>query len=272
MPVNKDASGRRWVAVEAEVPGTPEQVWKAIATGPGISSWFVPSEVEEREGGLATANFGPGMESAATITVWDPPHRFVADSKDFGPDGPPVASEWIVEARSGGTCVVRVVHSLFVEGDDWDDQLEGWEHGWPAFFRILRLYLQHFPARPSASFQLMGMAPPPPDEAWVAFTGALGMAGARPGDSVRSAAGAPPLAGRVEAVGVEGHPELLLRLEEPAPGIAHLFPMEMGGQVLLSLRMYLYGETAAAAAGRNEPNWQAWIGERFPAGDAVPKC
>ena len=35
MPVKKDASGRRWIAVEAEVPGTPEQVWNAIATGPG---------------------------------------------------------------------------------------------------------------------------------------------------------------------------------------------------------------------------------------------
>ena len=50
MPVTKDASGRRWIQVEAEVPGTPEQVWKAIATGPGISAWFVPSKVEEREG------------------------------------------------------------------------------------------------------------------------------------------------------------------------------------------------------------------------------
>src|SRR5262245_28311497 len=75
MPVKKDASGRRWVVVEAEVPGTPEQVWAAIATGPGISSWFVPSKVEEREGGIATADFGPGMESRATITVWEPGPR-----------------------------------------------------------------------------------------------------------------------------------------------------------------------------------------------------
>ena len=25
---------------EVEVDGTPEQVWDAIATGPGIDSWF----------------------------------------------------------------------------------------------------------------------------------------------------------------------------------------------------------------------------------------
>ena len=51
MSVQKDGSGKRWVQAEVEVPGTPEEVWRAIATGPGISSWFVPSEVDEREGG-----------------------------------------------------------------------------------------------------------------------------------------------------------------------------------------------------------------------------
>ena len=49
MSVKKDASGRRSVQVEVEVPGTPEEVWQAIATGPGISSWFVPTEFEKRE-------------------------------------------------------------------------------------------------------------------------------------------------------------------------------------------------------------------------------
>jgi hypothetical protein len=50
MSVKKEASGRRSVQVEVEVPGTPEEVWQAIATGPGISSWFVPAEFEVREG------------------------------------------------------------------------------------------------------------------------------------------------------------------------------------------------------------------------------
>ena len=34
-----------------EVPGTPEQVWQAIATAKGMSAWFTPTEMEEREGG-----------------------------------------------------------------------------------------------------------------------------------------------------------------------------------------------------------------------------
>ena len=39
MSVKKEANGRRSVQVEVEVPGTPEQVWQAIATGPGVGAW-----------------------------------------------------------------------------------------------------------------------------------------------------------------------------------------------------------------------------------------
>ncbi len=33
------------------------------------------------------------------------------------------------------------VYRLFANRDDWDNQLEGTESGWPGFFRILRIYL-----------------------------------------------------------------------------------------------------------------------------------
>src|SRR6266436_3409212 len=112
MSVKKEASGRRSVQVEVEVPGTPEQVWEAIATGPGISSWFVPCQMETGKDGKPTTmmlSFGPGMDCPATITQWQPPQRFAAESEIAGPGTPKSATEWIVEARSGGKCVVRVV-------------------------------------------------------------------------------------------------------------------------------------------------------------------
>ena len=89
MSVKKEANGRRSVQVEVEVPGTPEQVWQAIATGPGVGAWFVPTEVDGRIGGTVTSHFGGGMDSVATITEWDPPHRFV-DTQLKGP-----YSQWI---------------------------------------------------------------------------------------------------------------------------------------------------------------------------------
>lgn len=261
MSLKKDESGRRWVQAEVEVPGTPEEVWEAIATGPGVSSWFVPTEA--REDGTVVSHFGPGMDAVATQTAWDPPRQFAAEG-EMGPGAPKLATEWIVEARSGSTCTVRVVHSLFASTDDWDDQLENFESGWPAFFHILRLYLTHFRGQPCSMFQLMAFAPEPAFAVWDVLANGLGFVNAAVGERRETPEGAPPLAGVVERVGEAGHSnQVLLRLDQPAPGIAHLFTMAMGGQVVVSLRVFLYGPQAPEALARIEPLWQAWLKERF---------
>lgn len=271
MPVKKDPDGRRSVEAEVEVPGTPEEVWKAIATGQGISSWFVPTKVEEREGGHVAASFGPGMDSSSTIKVWNPPHNYIADSRDdMGPDDPTVATEWIVEAREGGKCVVRVVHSWFTSKDDWDQQFEGHTHGWRAFFRILRLYLTHFRGQPCAAFQLMGMTAGSQSDAWATLTEPLGLSGVSTGQSFRTLAGAPAAAGVVENVGPADHPELLLRFSEPADGVAHMFAMPMGGAIIISVRTFFYGNRAASAAAKAEPEWTGWMTARFPPAEMKP--
>lgn len=274
MPVKKDASGRRSVEAEVSVPGTPEEVWAAIATGPGISSWFVPTDLEEREGGTTVSHFGPGssMDAVATIKTWEPPHRFVAGGPDdTEPGSPNIATEWIVEARSGGTCVVRVVHSWFASTDEWDSQFEQHEHGWSGFFRILRVYLTHFSGQRCSPFQVMSMSQQDKSTTWDALVRPLGLAGAALGQRVSTPAGAPPLAGVVEAVGPAEWPELLVRLDDPAPGMTHLFTLAMGGQVVVMVRFFLFGEQGPGVAPRAESSWQAWLAERFPPpGDASP--
>ena len=66
-----------------EVPGDPEIVWKAIATGPGIATWFVPAQVEERKGGRIVTDHGPYGTSEGVVTVWEPPHRFAYEERRF---------------------------------------------------------------------------------------------------------------------------------------------------------------------------------------------
>lgn len=266
MSVRKEESGRRSIQVEVEVPGTPEEVWQAIATGPGISSWFVPTESEERVGGTVTSHFGPGMDSVATITAWEAPHRFAAESDGLGPGSPPMATEWVVEARSGGTCVVRVVHSLFAATDDWDGQLESVESGWPSFFRILRLYLTDFRGLPSSAFQVTGVAHDAVKPAWSGLLSALGLTGVTAGQHWNSPAGMPPAAGSVYQINDVKDPHELLRLDEPAPGVVLLNACGMGGQAYLTICFYLYGEQASAAVSRNEPLWQEWMNRSFPMG------
>lgn len=264
MSVKKDASGRRSVQVEVEVPGTPEEVWRAIATGSGISSWFVPTRSEERQGGQLVCNFGPGMDCPATITAWQPPKRFVAES-DMGPPGSPkMATEWTVEARAGGMCVVRVVHSLFADTDDWNNQLEGTEQGWPTYFRILRMYLAHFKGMPCSAMQLVGFSSEPESTAWEKAGGALGLLKMSEGRPWTAPAGFPPMAGVVDSVGKGMHANtVLLRLDAPAPGVAYVGAFSCG-MVMVCMSVYLYGASAKAAIDRDEPTWRKWLGERFP--------
>ena len=66
-----------------EVPGTPEQVWDAIATARGISAWFGPTDLEEREGGSLRFVMGPEMDSIGRVTRWDAgTFNWIEDSPD----------------------------------------------------------------------------------------------------------------------------------------------------------------------------------------------
>ena len=265
MSVKKEASGRRSVQVEVEVPGTPEEVWRAIATGPGISSWFVPTEFEVVDGKpvAVTLNFGPGMESRSPVTAWDPPRRFASEASGWMPGSPPIADEWSVEARAGGTCIVRIVHSLFADTDDWDNQLEGTESGWPGFFRILRIYLTHFRGQRSAMMQWMAPAAGTEAEAWETLTAALGLKGVSPGQGWTAPADVPELSGVVEHVSQNPY-NALLRLDQPGPGTAALAAVNFGGKSMITVNFYLYCDQAAGTAARETPLWEAWIQKRFP--------
>jgi uncharacterized protein YndB with AHSA1/START domain len=266
MSVKKEASGRRSVQVEFEVPGTPEEVWQAIATGPGISSWFVPTEIEERDGKPVAMKFkfGPGMEPRAALTAWDPPRRFAGEGEVYG-GSPPIATEWTVEARAGGVCLVRMVHSLFASTDEWDNQLEGAESGWSGFLRTLVVYLTHFRGQRSALEQLVYPAAGTEADAWETLTAALGVKGLRVGQRCTAPAGVPALSGVVEYVNQNPY-DALLRLDKPGPGIAALgaFSPPGGGPTMAGMNFYMYGDQAAATVARVTPLWQAWLQELFP--------
>ena len=269
MSVKKEPSGRRYVQVEVEVPGSPEEVWQAIATGPGMSAWFVPTEIIEEDGKPVAIklNFGPGMESVSKITSWDPPRKFTAQGEGWG-NAPPIADEWHVEARAGGICVVRVVHSLFASTDEWDNQLEGTEHGWPAFFRILRLYLTHFRGQGGGvTKQWIVPAKGTEAEVWATLTEPLGLKGVNPGERWQAASGAPQLGGVVEHAS-ESPYQLLVRLDKPGPGVASLGVVTFGGSVMATISLYLYGRQAADVAARVEQSWQEWLNQHFPAAGA----
>jgi uncharacterized protein YndB with AHSA1/START domain len=253
--------GRR-IELEVEVPGTPEEVWEAVATGPGISSWFIPMDIEERAGGRVSMHWGPDFgDAGGEVVDWEPPRRVL-----FRGDDGAMAYEWLVEALEGGTCIVRLVNSGFGDGDEWDDQFHGMAEGWRLFLTNLRLQRTHFPGRSAAvtsipTARVAGSI----DGAWSRFCALLGTPdSSTEGDEVATADGAPPLRGRV--VAQIRRPTVfadLLVLDAPAAGTAFLAAEGFGGSVGLSAYLYLYdGEVPADPAVAD--TWRSWFAEVLP--------
>jgi uncharacterized protein YndB with AHSA1/START domain len=264
MPLKKDAE-RRYVEIDLELPGTPEQVWQAMATGAGYSAWFTPTEIEEREGGTVRFHLGPDMTSSGRVTEWNPPFRFGYEEFGWSGEAPPLATEVVIEAASGGLCKVRMVHSLFTSRDDWDDEIAGMMDGWPAYLGILRLYLQSFAGQKGASARPTASFPGSHDEAWGALRQALHLSDAKVGDRREIAlADGPRLSGTVERVAeAPRNREFTLRLDAPRPGVALIGTYEWDGQVNVATMLFFYGEDAQAAAAEEAAKWQTWLDARF---------
>lgn len=55
---------------EIEVPGSPEQVWRAIATSKGTAAWMFATQIQPREGGAVAIHREPfGHDATATVNV-----------------------------------------------------------------------------------------------------------------------------------------------------------------------------------------------------------
>jgi uncharacterized protein YndB with AHSA1/START domain len=241
-----------------ELPGTPEQLWDAIATAHGISAWFLPTDVDERQGGAIVFHMGE-ESSPGTVTGWDPPLRFAVEEPEWaalaghaGEPVTPLATEFLIEARSGGTCVLRVVSSAFGTGADWEAEFfEEMEKGWRPYFDRLRLYLTHFPGQQATlldvSHTLKGRAGP----VFAAMRQSLGLA------EVGQAVEARGLTGTIQRLGAG---DALLRVTDPVPGFLAFAAWDSSeDEVSVVVQGQLFSDDAPALVERERPGWQAWL-------------
>lgn len=172
------------IGLQGRVEATPEQVWQAIATGPGISSWFVGRT--EIAGSTVRTSFGDDWIPAGTVTDAEPGHRFSYRS-ETADDGRFLANEYLIEGNDRSATVIRAVTSGFLPGDDWADEYEAMQHGTRMFFATLLDYLRHFPGRTATPLTLF--SPPVHDwpSAWQRLHTELGLpTEPRAGDAVAS--------------------------------------------------------------------------------------
>jgi uncharacterized protein YndB with AHSA1/START domain len=239
------------VELEMELEGTPEQVWEAIATGPGLDGWWMgTNEIEPRQGGTARTAF-PNFTMESRITAWDPPHRLVTDSGE-GDDGRQMALEFAIEGRPDGTSVLRFLHHGFLPDETWEAETRALSEGDTAYVQKLQEYIKYFRGRKATPIAAFGPVVDR-DRAWAVFKRELGLGGAvRKGDPVRfSPEGLPVIDGVVDYV---SNDFLGVRTDDGLYRFIHGF----GGAVVLG--HHIFSNVDAHAT---EQAWQAWVDHAF---------
>ena len=251
-----------------ELAAPPEQVWEAIATGAGLTSWFLPTEIEEPRG-------RPDRDLHGRERARRRGHR-------LGPAPPPgVRRARLGRARRprpraprhpaghrvpGGGAFRRHqraagVSSAFGTGADWEQEFfDGMEEGWLPFFAHLELYLRDFAGQEATAeaARTVGTTAAPPGRPMVADLGPLEV-------------------GRAVTVrGLEGHvhratdTHLLVRVADPCPGFVALWAGDLReGRAFAQAHVYLFSPDAASYADQEGKGWQAWL-DALPLPDPRP--
>lgn len=247
------------IAKDIEAPATAEQAWEAVATGPGLDSWFMGrNDIEPRTGGVAKWSIGD-FTLEGTVTAWEPPAHFQYRT-DEGPDGAYHQFDYRIEPRDGGRTGVRYTHSGRLTGD-WEAEYEAMGEGDPAYLFKLAQYLTHFLGRHGVSIDAYGPNVPEEQRAMAAYRGALGLEDpVSLGDKVQVfLEGIGPIDGTVDFLSAH----FIGVLTEDA---IYRFIHGFDGTTFAGHHLFAPGvdqrETEAA--------WSSWLGRVFAGGEGTP--
>ncbi|WP_433359366.1 SRPBCC domain-containing protein [Actinoplanes sp. CA-142083] len=159
------------INLDATVDATPAQIWDAIATGPGMTTWFIGRT--DIDGNTVRTAFGDNWIPTGTIKTKDQPQHFAYES-ERAPDGRFSAYEFLIEGRDHSATVLKSVTSGFLPGDDWADEYEAMQYGTQLFFATLVEHLRHYPGQTATPVTAFGPPVTDWDATWKALHEKLG--------------------------------------------------------------------------------------------------
>ena len=138
-----------------DIAADPATVWKTLTDAGELVRWFpFQAQVEPGKDGTMFWGWGEFFDWDHRIDAWEPGKRLrlVRGSRRAVRRARqadvrrktrpvPVAIEVTLEAH-GGSTRLRLVHSGFERGADWDDEFEGISTGWQSELRNLKHYVE----------------------------------------------------------------------------------------------------------------------------------
>ncbi len=196
----RDPTGdTRSLETSVEIKASPEAVWKALTDAEELTRWFpMEARVTPGAGGSIWIAWPGEFEDTARIEVWEPSRRLTLVSA-VGAAGMParLTQDFTIEARSGGATLLRLVHSGFGRGGDWDWEFDATRRGWEFELRGLHHYLERHAGKPRSVVWIRRRTEKTTEDAWRRLMGGtpgahgllsikpLPQAGLREGDPYR---------------------------------------------------------------------------------------
>lgn len=269
--------GGRYVVCTVPLPVPPAVVFDAVATGEGISSWFVPCALEPQVGGRIVQFADPGAPDPTTgpeaaaeamltatvgeITVYTPPAGSVpglftyTEQNWMGEDipVPPWETSCEVVADDDGGTVLTLRSGFESEGRLAEESVDGSVSGWAQAFTVLAHRFTHRPAdgvvTVDAATDPVNLSVP---DLWARVMDGLVAPAAGPGASGTSpdASGVGAVARSGEVGGIvatRSEASAAVILSAPADGVLELYafpsgdtPEDAADHSALAVRMYEY--------------------------------
>jgi uncharacterized protein YndB with AHSA1/START domain len=173
-----ESAKKRTFETQLEIAAPMEDVWKALTEADELTRWF-PLEAKVTPGPGGSVEMGWPLQNTvwdSRIEIWEPNRRLrsVGVPRDAGGSSEkltPLVLDYFLET-SGGKTILRLVHTGFRSGSDWDNEyFESFHRGWDFELRGLRHYLERHRGERRAVAWARQVFQIPFDEAWARLMG-----------------------------------------------------------------------------------------------------
>lgn len=131
----------RTVEKELFIAAAPERVYRAFTTKEDLERWFVTkAELETRPGGVFNLWWKEGEHAAGEFVELDPPRRVTFTWDDRPKYG--ITTCTIELVPEGDGTLLRLTHTGFGQGDNWDEHYDGVNGGWSEELGNLKTWLE----------------------------------------------------------------------------------------------------------------------------------
>jgi uncharacterized protein YndB with AHSA1/START domain len=169
----------RDIELSVELDASPEDVFRAVTDGTELAKWLAPeakvTPPSDGKKGRMWLSWGEGMSGPEKeIEIWDAPKRIRHPSGRNGETKAMLYADWSIEAREGGKTTLRLVHSGFSVGADWDNEYESHARGWRLMLQNLRQYFARHAHEPAVHLPFTSNVESPRGSIWKTLLGKLG--------------------------------------------------------------------------------------------------